>query len=891
MSQSTIDIVVRTRGERELEKLQTNMKRLQGEATRLQGTLPAAANGIRQTGRAAATATGNVQRFGIAFRSTVAPIVAAYGAINFFNRSLSVMADRERDVEILANGLRNVGAQAGQLERLQRIASRLGEQTLFNQEDFTQGFALLTSFRNIGVSSYERVSQAAADMATVTRTGVRESLLQLSKALENPVEGMSALSRSGTTFTAAQKAVVKSLVESNRQLEAQEYLLRIVEGQYKGASTEAAKGFAGQMDTLNETFRDFQEVVGKGVLPIVTELVKGMTDTFRVLSELDPQLLTAAGNAAVLAAKLLLVNKAIKAMLGFKAAIATMLTGTARNMTLTGVAAGRATPLIKAMATALRNLAAIGIVTVGVDYIVNGFGQRGAESAERGRLQRELAGGSTQVFAGASRESVQEVRRQAQETIRAADEELERGRSVLGRTAQTLIPDFARYLFGQAGGLTRTRENILEGRRAVAQQRLQQLDPSQFQTEAQLLQGTTPGPELPTPDSDSSSSSSAAKQLDNGAELLRQLQQSTALTETKSELDKEILGISQKYQDTLLDISKFEDQSLRAQLEQAALRQRNAEIDEAVVEHEEELAKLRKDSVSDITEEIAHLQAKLAGKEDEYLIEKRIADLRKSSQGTLSQEDAAAYVAQADALRKQAEAADKLKQEYEGLASSISGQLTGAFRSLIDGSKSAEQALSDAFRGIADAFLDMAMKMIQEWLKMQLLGIFAGGLGGSRMDLSGTTTTNVPVDQMPAGMAFADGGYPPVGQASLVGERGPELFIPGQQGLVVPNDIFDATRQALNSRGETDQAFSENSEALAVATSYTRERMFERERQTMLTGAGGSTTVQTQVINNVEYATIDQVQEVANLSAKKARAQVFSDMRNRPSTRASLGMG
>jgi len=67
--------------------------------------------------------------------------------------------------------------------------------------------------------------------------------------------------------------------------------------------------------------------------------------------------------------------------------------------------------------------------------------------------------------------------------------------------------------------------------------------------------------------------------------------------------------------------------------------------------------------------------------------------------------------------------------------------------------------------------------------------------------------------------------------------------------------------------------------------------MFERERQTMLTGAGGSTTVQTQVINSVEYATIDQVQEVANLSAKKARAQVFSDMRNRPSTRASLGMG
>jgi len=137
----------------------------------------------------------------------------------------------------------------------------------------------------------------------------------------------------------------------------------------------------------------------------------------------------------------------------------------------------------------------------------------------------------------------------------------------------------------------------------------------------------------------------------------------------------------------------------------------------------------------------------------------------------------------------------------------------------------------------------------------------------------------------------AEGGPVSAGQPYVVGEQGPELFVPGSGGNVVANDIFDATRQALTSGGGTDQAFSENSEALAVANSYTRERMFERERQTMLTGAGGSTTVQTQVINNVEYATIDQVQEVANLSAKKARAQVFSDMRNRPSTRASLGMG
>jgi len=48
--------------------------------------------------------------------------------------------------------------------------------------------------------------------------------------------------------------------------------------------------------------------------------------------------------------------------------------------------------------------------------------------------------------------------------------------------------------------------------------------------------------------------------------------------------------------------------------------------------------------------------------------------------------------------------------------------------------------------------------------------------------------------------------------------------------------------------------------------------------------------IQTEVINNVEYATVDQVAQIAATSAKQARAQVFADMRNKPSTRASLGM-
>ena len=125
-----------------------------------------------------------------------------------------------------------------------------------------------------------------------------------------------------------------------------------------------------------------------------------------------------------------------------------------------------------------------------------------------------------------------------------------------------------------------------------------------------------------------------------------------------------------------------------------------------------------------------------------------------------------------------------------GLAETVGGAFSESFKGIIDGSMTAQQALANLFQRTADHFLDMAAQMIAAQIKMQILNIglsfFGGGNPGKALNLAGVSEySNVNANTRV--MGFADGGRPPVGRPSIVGERGPELFVPGASGTIIPN--------------------------------------------------------------------------------------------------------
>ena len=72
------------------------------------------------------------------------------------------------------------------LNALLGVPDKLGEATLFDEEDFTATFKLFTSFSNIGVDSMSVLARPLRTLATKLGTGPKEAAMQLAKALEGP---------------------------------------------------------------------------------------------------------------------------------------------------------------------------------------------------------------------------------------------------------------------------------------------------------------------------------------------------------------------------------------------------------------------------------------------------------------------------------------------------------------------------------------------------------------------------------------------------------------------------------------------------------------------------------------------------------------------------------
>ena len=294
----------------------------------------------------------------------------------------------------------------------------------------------------------------------------------------------------------------------------------------------------------------------------------------------------------------------------------------------------------------------------------------------------------------------------------------------------------------------------------------------------------------------------AAASAAENEQLVVRLNGEQKIVEIEAKRKKDVAGITFQREKDAINIGA-------ATQKLAAQRDTERELNELQRKKQEKF----EDTIEGLDHQLALARATTEEERERLRIEEKIRKLRKDDK--LSDPQLAGIKLRMEALAEEnnlintfikqtKEQIEKLNNpmfQLIELSKTLGNAFAESFRGIIDGSMTAQQALANLFQRTADHFLDMAAQMIAAQIKMQILNIglsfFGGGNPGKALNLAGVSEySNVNANTRV--MGFADGGRPPVGRPSIVGERGPELFVPGASGTIIPNHAMGGANVTVN---------------------------------------------------------------------------------------------
>ena len=212
--------------------------------------------------------------------------------------------------------------------------------------------------------------------------------------------------------------------------------------------------------------------------------------------------------------------------------------------------------------------------------------------------------------------------------------------------------------------------------------------------------------------------------------------------------------------------------------------------------------------------------------------------------------------------------ADEIKNLYQGIGDTIQTGIVDALNAGIEGFVRGTKKLDEALKDIASGVLkDIGQQLIKFGLNTFFNSLGGGGTGG----LGGLLNR----------IFRADGGPVDQGSPYIVGERGPELFVPGQSGQVVSNDNMRAAmgryQRSAGPVGGASQGSATDGVGSGVAVAAPIDVRFNVER-----------------INNVDYVTAAEFQEgmqqAAKQGAQRGEQQAIKRLQMSSSTRRRVGL-
>lgn len=199
-------------------------------------------------------------------------VVAAKESIDAWKEQEAVM---EQQVAVLKSTHHAAGLYEDDLEEQ---ASALQKLTMFSDDAVMGAQNLLLTFTSIKGPIFQQATDTVLDMSQALGQDLKSSSIQLGKALNDPIQGVTALRRVGVSFTEQQLEQIKTMQKSGNIMGAQKLILAELSKEFGGSAVAAGKTFAGQLAILKNSFGELQETAGRMLIQALIPLVKFLTD-------------------------------------------------------------------------------------------------------------------------------------------------------------------------------------------------------------------------------------------------------------------------------------------------------------------------------------------------------------------------------------------------------------------------------------------------------------------------------------------------------------------------------------------------------------------------------------------------------------------------------------
>lgn len=260
---------------------------------------------------------------------------------------ISTYRTQEQAEKKLETVLRSTGEAAGlTAQELKDMASGLQSVTTFGDEAIIEAQSLLLTFTKVGKDVFPQATESILNMSAALGTDLKSQALQVGKALNDPIAGVTALTRAGVSLTEQQKEQIKVFQESGDIAKAQSLILNELQVQFGGQAKAAAEG-TGRFIQLSNTLGDMAEVIGKHLVPPLSSMAEKFNEILvDILGTKGDQfgktaasILLVATNASILTAGLALATKGLIAARVAVKALGLSLKGLRATLISTGIGA------------------------------------------------------------------------------------------------------------------------------------------------------------------------------------------------------------------------------------------------------------------------------------------------------------------------------------------------------------------------------------------------------------------------------------------------------------------------------------------------------------------------------------------------------------------------